>query len=533
MRRRLFILAALLLAAGVGAWLVVRSTLNPEVIRRAVESRLSAALGQPVSIGGVRVSVFPVPAVIGSDITIGSRRKTPDPLAPLVEPPDLELQRIRIVPRIRSLFRGPYVIRHATLEGLTVRIVREVGGWTFPGVVPVPGGDEASGLIVERVRVTGARIRVLARARGLIEQTSLIEDIEGDAVADASGLRLSPIRGRIGSSGITGDAVMNAQEARLDFRMPEVKSQDLAAVLGLTATDAPGFVTLPKPASVSLAIRIDRLKSRLSGTGALRAPDLSVYALRLQNVETPIRTDGVRITFDPMTFSMYGGSHTGKVVVDLPRSGWTLDGKMTGVDVGRFLAAYSGRDAHLDGTASTTASLHAGIRDPLPRGLEGRMQVNVADGVIREFPLLAAINRALRLAEGSPRDTRFERLSATLAFAGPRPRTPAEAFGPGHATTDDLLLQARDVRVEAAGRIGFDGSLDLAGLAVLSPERSAEAVRSVRELSGLRNDRGNLELPIRISGTMDNPAFSIDLKAAVGRSIKEELRRRFQDLFRR
>ena len=334
MRRRLFILAALLLAAGVGAWLVVRSTLNPDVIRRAVESRLSAALGQPVSIGGVRVSAFPVPAVIGSDITIGSRRKTPDPIAPSVEPPDLELRRIHIVPRIRSLFRGPYVIRNATLEGLTVRIVRESGGWTFPAVVPVPGGDEAAGLIVERVRVDGARIRVLARSRGLIEQTSLIEDIEGDAVADGSGLKLSPIRGRIGSSAITGDAVMNAQEARLDFRMPEVKNQDLAAVLGLSATDAPGFVTLPNPASISLAIRIDRLKSRLSGTGALRAPDLSVHALRLQNVETPIRTDGVRITFDPMMFSMYGGSHTGKVVVDLPRSAWTLDSKMTGVDVG-------------------------------------------------------------------------------------------------------------------------------------------------------------------------------------------------------
>ena len=165
MRRRLFILAALLLAAGVGAWLVVRSTLNPDVIRRAAESRLSAALGQPVSIGGVRVSVFPVPAVIGSDIAIGSQRKTPDPRYH-VEPPDLELQRIRIVPRIRSLFRGPYVIRDATLEGLTVRIVRELGRWTFPAVVPAPGGDEASGLIVERVRVTGGRVRVLERPPG-------------------------------------------------------------------------------------------------------------------------------------------------------------------------------------------------------------------------------------------------------------------------------------------------------------------------------------------------------------------------------
>ena len=391
----------------------------------------------------------------------------------------------------------------------------------------------ASGLIVERVRVTGARIRVLARARGLIEQTSLIEDIEGDAVADASGLRLSPIRGRVGSSAITGDAVMNAQEARLDFRMPEVKSQDLAAVLGLTATDRAGFRD-PAEARLGLAGHPDR------------SPEVP-----------PVRHGGPSraglVGLRPPSPERRNADQDGRRA-DHVRPDDVLDVRRLAHREGRRGPAEIGLDSrqqddrhrcrsdswprtpdamqHLDGTASATASLHAGIRDPLPRGLEGRMQVNVADGVIREFPLLAAINRALRLAEGSPRDTRFERLSATLAFAGPVPRTPAEAFGPGHVTTDDLLLQARDVRVEAAGRIGFDGSLDLAGLAILSPERSAEAVRSVRELSGLRNDRGNLELPIRISGTMDNPAFSIDLKAAVGRSIKEELRRRFRNLFR-
>ncbi len=327
--------------------------------------------------------------------------------------------------------------------------------------------------------------------------------------------------------------MLNAREARMDFSMPEVKGQDLAAVLGLAATDPPEFVTLPKPASVSLSIRIDRVKSRLSGTGSLRAPELSVYTLRLQSVEAPIKTDGVRIAFDPMTFSMYGGTHSGTMIVDVSRARWALDSKVTGMDVARFLSAYSGRDQRLDGTASAAASLQAGVRDPLPRALVGRMQVNIVNGVIREFPMLAAINRALRLAEGSTRDTRFERLSATLGFAGPTARTVAEAAGPGHATTDDLVLQARDVRVQAAGRIGFDRSLDLAGLAVLSPERSAEAIRSVRELSALRNGRGELELPIKISGTVDNPSFSFDLVAAAARSIKDELQRRFRDLFRR
>ena len=71
------------------------------------------------------------------------------------------------------------------------------------------------------------------------------------------------------------------------------------------------------------------------------------------------------------------------------------------------------------------------------------------------------------------------------------------------------------------------------GIAILSPERSASAIRSVHELSGLRNDHGELELPLKITGSFDDPSFAIDLKAAIGRSIKEELRRRIRGLFRR
>jgi hypothetical protein len=143
-------------------------------------------------------------------------------------------------------------------------------------------------------------------------------------------------------------------------------------------------------------------------------------------------------------------------------------------------------------------------------------------GVVREFPLLSAINRALRLAESTGRDTQFEQLSGTFVFNGS-----------DSASTNNLAMLARDMRVRAAGRIGFDRSLDLEGLAIFSPARSSEAVRSVRELSALRNQAGELELPITIGGTLDSPAFGTDIQAALGRSLREELHRRLRGLFRK
>ena len=312
--------------------------------------------------------------------------------------------------------------------------------------------------------------------------------------------------------------------------MPEINDGDLGAVLGLAAAEPPASLRLAKAAAASMSIRIDRQRFRLSGTGSLRAPEVTVESLRLHGLEAPIKTDGVKLTFDPTIFKMYGGTHRGNVAIDVSKTParWSLDGRVSDVDVSDFLRDFTGRDQRLDGTASAAPALRGNVGEPIPQTLDGRMPVDVVNGVIREFPLLIAINRALRVAEGDARDTRFERLSATLVFESRLAQSGAEARSQGYTTTDDLVLQARDVRVEAAGRIGFDRSLDLAGQAVLSPEKTESAIRSVRELSGLRNDRGELELPLTISGTIDNPSIRVDLKSVIGRSIKEELRRRIR-----
>jgi uncharacterized protein involved in outer membrane biogenesis len=471
----------------------------------------------------VHVALFPVPALIGDGIVLGAER----------EAPDLALQRIRIVPRLGSLLRGPYVIREVTLEGLTVRVVREPPGrWKFPPVMPVPGRDAASQAVIERVRLRGGRVRVWElSSRDGMHETSSIDDVEGEAVAGTAGLRISPIRGRVGGAAIAGEAVLDAQAARIDFSMSDIEAGDLGKVLGLAAADPPASLRLTKAAAASMSIRIDRQTFRLSGTGSVRAPDISVESIRLHGVEAPIKTDGVKLTFDPTTFTMYGGAHRGSVTIDLSKTParWSLDGKVSGVDVSGFLRDFTGRDQPLDGTMSATPAVRGAVGEPIPQTLDGRMHIDVVNGVIREFPLLTVINRALRLAEGDGRDTRFERLSATLRFES---RGAGASTGVGHTTTDDIVMQARDVRVEAAGRIGFDRSLDLTGQAVLSPEKTATAIRSVRELSGLRNDRGELELPLTITGTVDSPSIRVDLKTAVGRSIKDELRRRLRGWIR-
>jgi hypothetical protein len=242
----------------------------------------------------------------------------------------------------------------------------------------------------------------------------------------------------------------------------------------------------------------------------------------LDGLSASLEVEGSRLRFQPTTFTVSGGTYDGALGVDLAQTPprWSIDSAVSGLDAGGFLSALTARDQRLDGTARLRAALRGAVGEPLDRTVEGRLQVRVANGVIRQFPLLATINRTLRLAEGDSSDTRFEQLSATMAVAN------------GWAVTSDLLMVARDVRVEARGRIGFDRMLDLEGQAVLSPVRTAAAIRSVLELAALRNDRGELEIPLTITGTADSPSIALDLQAAITRSLKEELRRRLRGLFK-
>ena len=208
------------------------------------------------------------------------------------------------------------------------------------------------------------------------------------------------------------------------------------------------------------------------------------------------------------------------IALDREPPRWAADSRVQRLDLGAFLDALAARDARIDGTARIDASVGGPVGGDLAATTAGRARLDISDGVVHDFPLVAAINRALRLSEGNARDTRFSRLSASLAIGG------------GGATTSDLVLEAGEIRVAASGRIGFDRTLNLRGTATLSAERTAEIAASVRELARLRRN-GTIDLPLAITGTLDNPAFGIDLKSAIERGIGDELLRRLGKFIRR
>lgn len=514
--RRLLILLGALLVALAGGLLFVRQSLLQDELRQAVEARLSRTLGRPVAIGSLGFSVTPRVAVTGTDVVIGSQEG---------RAPALAVRSIRILPRLRPLFSGDVVIDDVELAGLEVSVLRDdEGRWHLPAAMPAPTGEGSGGLVVERVRVADARVRIFERgSAGNITERGSIDGLRAALTSDADVVRLSSIRGRIGSAPVLGEARVSPDAVDLELSADPITDEDLPAFLALIGAARPEVLRLAMPAAVAATVRMDRGSAALSGTGTIRAPKVIVDPVRLQEVESPFTLEGSRLSFAPARFTLYDGTHEGRVDADLaptpPR--WTMDSRLTGLDAGAFLDTLTGSDQRLDGTASIDAAFAGAVGKPLAQTVRGRARIDVANGVLRGFPLLAAVNQMVRVAEQAGPDTRFARLSATLDVSS------------GAATTDDLVLEMDQLRVEAAGRIGADRSVDLRGVATLSRQRAADAVVRARELARLRNADGEMALPLAITGTLDAPSFEIDVAAALKQGLADELRRRLRRILRR
>lgn len=513
MRRKLTMAALVLLALVAFGLLLVWQAIRGDHVRIAAEGRLSAIFGQPVSITDLGLSVTPLLSVSGSGVRIGETNA----LAPA-----LDIERIVIRPRLGPLLRRTIVIDDIELRGFVVSVLRDAKGrWRVPSVAPAAGSDPETGATVERVRVVDGRIRVFDERRpGDVQATSSIDAIAATIEPTAKGLRLSPISGQIGGADISGHASTDARAVQLEFTADAIADDDLPALLGLLGAERPEFLKLADPISVVTSVTVDRASAQLTGKGTLRAPQVLLDPVQLRQLESPFSIAADRLHFSPVTFTVARGAHTGAVTMRFDPTRWSIDSRVSGLNVKEFLDRLTGADQRLEGTGSVTAALGGRVDQTLIESATGRLGLVITNGVIRDFPLLAAIDRALKLTAQQGGDTAFERMTGTFDIAA------------GAARTEDLVITARDVRVHASGRIGGDRSLTMQGIAVLSPDRSARAIASIHEFKGMRNEAGEIEVPLTISGSLDAPTFTVDVASILKKGAIDEIKRRLRRIIR-
>ncbi|MFN6201147.1 MAG: AsmA family protein [Acidobacteriota bacterium] len=293
----------------------------------------------------------------------------------------------------------------------------------------------------------------------------------------------------------------------------------------------------------------------LTADGRLAIGQLKLDGLTAEKVDSKITLRKGLLTLDPLSLSIYGGVWRGAIRLD--QTDIALKGQIAGVDVNQLLSR-PGKSSplfgRLDGRLDLRGRNKGGDAGDLISSLIGNGQVSITDGQIASFDLLKrgeTIGRLVNLPTGGAA-TAFRQIRTNLRF------------DPGVLRTDALQIVMTDLTASGEGtiRFGEPGSVDYAILARLSPaltrrilsSRAGRANRAgtaddpaalatgespaettsggtgVSQLfSSFFTEKDSLVIPLKISGPVNGPRFSLDaetLRRRATSSIFENLQQK-------
>jgi uncharacterized protein involved in outer membrane biogenesis len=513
MRRALVILVGalgLLLALPI----VALQGLKTESARRRIAGALTDAMGRPVSLGRLSVTLLPTPSLRAAAVRIGN--------ADSAGQPSITASELRIVPRLRSLLPGRSLsIAEAQLDSLVITVRRDSSGrWLLP--LPQRSGSGTAGrgpIALTDLRFSDGALRIYddrLREQGTGRVTT-ITNLTATVRAAGGQITASPLSGRLGETEVTGAMLMRREGAVLQLRSETIRPADVPAFLALMGVTAHPRIAIAGRAPFEMKVVAAPRFASYVVTGNASAARMRVGDLDLEQVRTPFRLERKTLTLNPIAFTAYGGRESGTVTVDLhqrpPR--YTVRSSLVNLDVRRALTATTTVQNVLHGRARVSGDVRGqGYgTTAVQKSLAGTVRFELTDGVIRGFPVLASIGRALGATAQAGENTAFESLTGSATIAG------------GRAHTRDLVIRSGDLLLAGEGTIRFDRSLDLRMIATLSPALSSRLGSHLGLFNHLADSQGRISLPLTVRGTAAAPKISVNVRAVAERELPDIVRR--------
>jgi uncharacterized protein involved in outer membrane biogenesis len=531
------VVALLLIAIGMFVW--ARSILATDSVRNAIAAQLSEAIGQPVAIGGIGVTIFPRVTVNLEQVTIG-------------QPPRIQVDTLQVGTGVRALLSRRIERGALRLSGARIEL-------------PLPPLGGASAGVTPDAKIGPAATSVEVQRRWPVEIVS-IDEIELSDVEIVSGGRTlrGDIEAALEGQGVTlrkielaaADTSISASGRITDLFAP---AGDLTLKAGALNVDqllafAADFAAAARPRTASTSAgrpAADGTRRPIDITVSLDAERASLGGLTIDTVTGRARLTPDLVTIDPIAFGLFGGRYEGAMAVHLSRSPqapgaqrrsdasaapaltadrpasfrWTAT--VTGVDVAAA-TAFAGSPDTVSGRLSGKIDLSGSGADAATalRTARGTVRLDIVDGVVKKLGLVRSVVLATSMrdgamkqaaSDGSP-DEPFTRLGATFSIGG------------GAAATDDLRFESKDLLLNAAGNVRLDATaVNLAGKVQLSDELTKQAGSDLVRYTA---EEGRVTLPVTITGAADNLRVRVDVAGMARRAITnraiEEARKRLK-----
>lgn len=264
-------------------------------------------------------------------------------------------------------------------------------------------------------------------------------------------------------------------------------------------------------AAPSVASSVESSKPmQVSGTLAVGA--VHAAPLDLSNVKATVATNDNVMHVFPVTAQVDGGRYSGDITLDRRTAtpALSLDEHLSGIDVGRLLAAQS-KTVHVTGRGNVNlkATGRGAGADALMKTLNGHFDADVTDGAVEGIDLGYELGRAEALLRRQD-----------MPAAPNSKRTPFTAFrmsaqiANGIATTRDLVVSSPVLKVTGQGSTNLAAkTLDFALL--------ADTLRMAGDTP--------IQIPVKVTGNIADPTVRPDVEALAKSQLRQKLKDVLQD----
>jgi AsmA protein len=326
--------------------------------------------------------------------------------------------------------------------------------------------------------------------------------METDFSASLNGANVKNLAIALDDTRLSGSArVNNFASPRIQFNLA-ADDIDLDRYLPPPAEKPTTPPTPGTAATAATQLPLEPLR-KLNLDGTISLGKLKVIGARLSNLQLTMHAKGGQIRLHPMQASLYAGHYDGDVALDVrtntPKT--SLDEKLSTVNVGPLLKDVLGKEL-VSGKATATAQLTTtgADVDTIKRTLNGKANFSFRDGKVKGVNIGQLIREAYAKIKNKPAPPKTENVTDFAEMSG------SVAIHNGVVRNDDLNAKSPLLRIEGKG--SADLPKERVNYLVNAAIVESNEGQTGKELEDLKS----LIIPIKVSGKLTNPHYSLDLK---------------------
>ena len=320
-----------------------------------------------------------------------------------------------------------------------------------------------------------------------------------DFSGNMDGANISKLTVELDDTRLAGTASVKnfaAPAIRFDINVDDIDLDRYLPPATETTTATPGTA-----ASAATQLPLEPLRA-LNLDGNFRLDKLKITGARSSDISLGVHAKSGLITLNPIKASLYKGTYKGNIALDVRKDTPKLsfNEALNGVNVGPLLKDTLGKEL-VSGTANASAQLTAtgAELDAIKKTLNGKAKFNFLNGAVKGVNIGQMIREANAKLNKKPKppktvnETDFAEMSGSVTIKN------------GIVRNKDLIMKSPLLRIHGKGNVDLPRQ-KIKYLVNTSIVESSEG-QAGKELSELKS----LTIPIKITGTFDNPKFSLDL----------------------